>query len=194
MLQQAQLIYPSHLLHVPTTEEHPEIFLNTTIIDIPDQQRYFVILADITEDYQQEVWLERMGYHDSLTHLPNRRYFEEQLYLTLPTLEYGSLLFIDLDGFKQINDTYGHDVGDLVLQETASRLQSMTMSTDLVARLGGDEFLIFIQASASETRQFAEHVLEVLNHPFYIQTHTLQVTPSIGISLYLKMVKALNNY
>nr|WP_251055881.1 MULTISPECIES: GGDEF domain-containing protein [unclassified Exiguobacterium] len=125
-----------------------------------------------------------MGYHDSLTHLPNRRYFEEQLYLTLPTLEYGSLLFIDLDGFKQINDTYGHDVGDLVLQETASRLQSMTTSTDLVARLGGDEFLIFIQASASETRQFAEHVLEVLNHPFYIQTHTLQVTPSIGISLY----------
>ncbi len=184
LLQQAQLIYPSHLLHVPATEEHPESFLNTTIIDIPDQQRYFVILADITEDYQQEVWLERMGYHDSLTHLPNRRYFEEQLYLTLPMLEYGSLLFIDLDGFKHINDTYGHDVGDLVLQETAIRLQSMTTSTDLVARLGGDEFLIFIQASASETRQFAEHVLEVLNHPFYIQTHTLQVTPSIGISLY----------
>ncbi|WP_410502548.1 GGDEF domain-containing protein [Exiguobacterium acetylicum] len=184
LLQQEQLVYPAHLLHVPATEEHPETFLNTTIIDIPHQQRYFVILADVTEDYQQEVWLERMGYHDSLTRLPNRRYFEEQLYLTLPMLDHGSLLFIDLDGFKQINDTYGHDVGDLLLQETATRLQSMTTTTDLVARLGGDEFLIFIQASASETRQFAEHVLEVLNHPFYIQTYTLRVTPSIGISLY----------
>ncbi|WP_214728532.1 GGDEF domain-containing protein [Exiguobacterium sp. s168] len=184
LLQQEQLTYPAHLLHVPATEEHPETFLNTTVIDIPHQQRYFVILADVTEDYQQEVWLERMGYHDSLTRLPNRRYFEEQLYLTLQSLDHGSLLFIDLDGFKQINDTYGHDVGDLLLQETAMRLQSMTTTTDLVARLGGDEFLIFIQASASETRQFAEHVLEVLNHPFYIQTYTLRVTPSIGISLY----------
>lgn len=184
LLQQEQLTYPAHLLHVPATEEHPEIFLNTTVIDIPHQQRYFVILADVTEDHQQEVWLERMGYHDSLTLLPNRRYFEEQLYLTLPTLDHASLLFIDLDGFKQINDTYGHDVGDLLLQETATRLQSMTTTTDLVARLGGDEFLIFIQASASETRQFAEHVLEVLNHAFYIHSYTLHITPSIGISLY----------
>lgn len=184
LLQQKQSTYPAHLLHVPATDEHPETFLNTTIIDIPHQQRYFVVLADVTEDYQQEVWLERMGYHDSLTRLPNRRYFEEQLYLTLPTLDYGSLLFIDLDGFKQINDTYGHDVGDLLLQETATRLQSMTTPTDLVARLGGDEFLIFIQASASETRQFAEHVLEILNYPFYINTYTLRITPSIGISLY----------
>ncbi|MGX9808625.1 diguanylate cyclase domain-containing protein [Exiguobacterium acetylicum] len=184
LLKQEQLSFPFHLLHIPATEEHPEYFLNTTVIDVPDQKRYFVILADVTEDHQQEVWLERMGYHDSLTRLPNRRYFEEQLYLMLPTLDYGSLLFIDLDGFKQINDTYGHDIGDLLLQETAIRLQSMAMTTDLVARLGGDEFLIFIQASASETRQFAEHVLEVLNHPFFIDPHTLHITPSIGISLY----------
>lgn len=184
LLKQEQLSFPSHLLHVPATEEHPEYFLNTTVIDVPNQQRYFVILADVTEDHQQEVWLERMGYHDSLTRLPNRRYFEEQLYLMLPTLDHGSLLFIDLDGFKQINDTYGHDIGDLLLQETAMRLQSMTMTTDLIARLGGDEFLIFIQSSASETRQFAEHVLEVLNHPFFIHSHMLHVTPSIGISLY----------
>lgn len=184
LLEQEQFTLPSHLLYIPATEEHPESYLNTTIIEVPRQQRYFVILSDVTEDHQQEVWLESMGYHDSLTQLPNRRFFEEQLYLTLATIHTGALLFIDLDGFKHINDTYGHDVGDLLLQETASRLQSMTTTGDLVARLGGDEFLIFIQASTSETRQFAAHVLEVLNHPFFIHTDLLHVTPSIGIALY----------
>ncbi|MGI1805713.1 diguanylate cyclase domain-containing protein [Exiguobacterium sp. TDN 0502] len=184
LLEQEQFTLPSHLLYIPATEEHPESYLNTTIIEVPRQQRYFVILSDVTEDHQQEVWLESMGYHDSLTQLPNRRFFEEQLYLTLTAIDTGALLFIDLDGFKHINDTYGHDVGDLLLQETASRLQSMTTTGDLVARLGGDEFLIFIQASAAETRQFAAHVLEVLNHPFFIHTELLHVTPSIGIALY----------
>ncbi|WP_047393257.1 sensor domain-containing diguanylate cyclase [Exiguobacterium sp. ZWU0009] len=155
-----------------------------TLIPIPDDPDRYVILSDVTEALSQEKWLQELGYHDALTALPNRRYFEDHLGAKLSTLTEGSLLFIDLDGFKQINDHYGHDAGNYVLQETARRLQLDLMPDDLAARLGGDEFIVFLARSRAETITYAEDVLLRLNDPFFFGAHAMQVTPSIGIVRY----------
>ncbi len=163
-----------------------------TSICIADQERVFIILSDVTEDVRQEQWLEKLGNHDALTRLPNRRFFEEQLQTLLPTIRHGSLLFVDLDGFKAINDTYGHDAGDLLLQETADRLQQLIQGEELVARLGGDEFILFTVRDEDETTAFASKLLASLNEPFFIKDQTMSVTPSIGISLYPSDGKSSN--
>ena len=155
-----------------------------TLIPIPDEADLYVILSDLTEALSQEKWLQELGYHDALTALPNRRYFEDHLGAQLATLTEGSLLFIDLDGFKQINDRYGHDAGDYVLQETARRLQLDLTQNDVAARLGGDEFIVFLARSRTETITYAENVLLRLNDPFFFDATAMQVTPSIGIARY----------
>lgn len=155
-----------------------------TLIPIPGEADLYVILSDLTEALSQEKWLQELGYHDALTALPNRRYFEDNLGPQLATLNEGSLLFIDLDGFKQINDRYGHDAGDYVLQETARRLQLDLTQDDLAARLGGDEFIVFLARSRAETITYAENVLLRLNDPFFFDATAMQVTPSIGIARY----------
>ncbi|HCD58011.1 MULTISPECIES: sensor domain-containing diguanylate cyclase [Exiguobacterium] len=155
-----------------------------TLIPIPGEADLYVILSDLTEALSQEKWLQELGYHDVLSALPNRRYFEDYLGPQLATLTEGSLLFIDLDGFKQINDRYGHDAGDYVLQETARRLQLDLTHEDLAARLGGDEFIVFLARSRAETITYAENVLLRLNDPFFFDATAMQVTPSIGIARY----------
>ncbi|VWX33309.1 GGDEF domain-containing protein [Exiguobacterium oxidotolerans] len=180
----------SKTFYIPHDEE--DLIYTMTSICIADQERVFIILSDVTEDVRQEQWLEKLGNHDALTRLPNRRFFEEQLQTLLPTLRHGSLLFVDLDGFKAINDTYGHDAGDLLLQETADRLQQLIQGEELVARLGGDEFILFTVRDEDETTAFASKLLASLNEPFYIKDQTMSVTPSIGISLYPSDGKSSN--
>ncbi|WP_214850025.1 GGDEF domain-containing protein [Exiguobacterium sp. s193] len=172
--------------------DQEELIYTMTSICIADQERVFIILSDITDDVRQEQWLEKLGNHDALTRLPNRRFFEEQLQTLLPAIRYGSLLFVDLDGFKAINDTYGHDAGDLLLQETAYRLQQLTQQDELVARLGGDEFILFLLRDEQETTAFATTLLASLNEPFHINNQIMSVTPSIGISLYPNDGKSSN--
>ena len=180
----------SKTFYIPHDEE--DLIYTMTSICIADQERVFIILSDVTEDVRQEQWLEKLGNHDALTRLPNRRFFEEQLQTLLPTIRHGSLLFVDLDGFKAINDTYGHDAGDLLLQETADRLQQLIQGEELVARLGGDEFILFTVRDEDETTAFASKLLASLNEPFYIKDQTMSVTPSIGISLYPSDGKSSN--
>ena len=99
-------------------------------------------------------------------------------------IEAGSLLFIDLDGFKQVNDRYGHDAGDYVLQETANRLRLHLREHEVAARLGGDEFIVFLPRSKSETVRYTEDLINQLNQPFLFHGTAISVTPSIGIARY----------
>ncbi|MCT4781257.1 MULTISPECIES: diguanylate cyclase domain-containing protein [Exiguobacterium] len=157
---------------------------DTTLIPVPDQDYVYVLLADITETLEQQQWLEGLGYHDVLTRLPNRRYFENFLQERLTQITAGSLLFIDLDGFKQINDSYGHNAGDYVLQETANRLRLHLRDDEVAARLGGDEFIVFLPRSKADTILYTEELIAQLNQPFLFHDSAMSVTPSIGIARY----------
>ncbi|WP_028551839.1 putative bifunctional diguanylate cyclase/phosphodiesterase [Paenibacillus sp. UNC451MF] len=128
--------------------------------------------------------LERMAYSDPLTGLANRhdltRFFEEQF---LPGTE-GAIFFIDLDRFKTINDTLGHDIGDLLIHEVSKRLQQCVGDNQTVFRLGGDEFLIASKDSSLESIQaLAERLLYDIKQPYFLEENELYVTASIGISL-----------
>ncbi|MCT4792617.1 MULTISPECIES: GGDEF domain-containing protein [Exiguobacterium] len=164
--------------------QEDKLTYDTTLIPVPGHSYVYVLLSDITETIEQEKWLESLGYHDALTRLPNRRYFEEQLEKKLTRLDDGSLLFIDLDGFKQVNDQYGHDAGDYVLQETANRLRLRLQNDEVAARLGGDEFIVFLLRSKTETIRYTENLIDRLNQPFWFQGIEMSITPSIGIARY----------
>ena len=156
----------------------------TTLIPVPNHEYVYVLLSDITEKLEQQQWLEELGYHDVLTRLPNRRYFEDFLQERLTQIETGSLLFVDLDGFKQVNDLYGHDAGDYVLQETANRLRLHLEEHEVAARLGGDEFIVFLPRSKAETIRYTENLIDQLNQTFWFQGTAMSITPSIGIARY----------
>lgn len=128
--------------------------------------------------------------HDSLTGLPNRKLFYERLHQAIAWAATNQrqvgVLFLDLDGFKQVNDTLGHDVGDLLLKAVATRLTGCLRGSDTVARLGGDEFTVILPAipSTEDAVRVAEKLLATLAQAFVIEAHTIAVTTSIGISLY----------
>jgi diguanylate cyclase (GGDEF)-like protein/PAS domain S-box-containing protein len=137
-----------------------------------------------------------MAYHDSLTQLPNRRLLQDRLSRALATARrrgvYGAILLIDLDNFKTINDSRGHDVGDLVLIEVANRLVRVVREGDTIARLGGDEFSVVLEgldcereAAAGKAQQVGEKILAVLAEPYQLDASTFFLTTSIGVDLYL---------
>lgn len=128
--------------------------------------------------------------HDTLTGLPNRNYvsivFKSHIEQIQAKGGKGALIFIDLDHFKDINDSLGHDAGDTLLIKVASRLKSLALGNDSVARLGGDEFLLLLGPinSGSDARQVAREVKKQLSKPFTLQGRKVRVTPSIGISVF----------
>ncbi|NJP09314.1 MAG: CHASE2 domain-containing protein [Leptolyngbyaceae cyanobacterium RU_5_1] len=134
--------------------------------------------------------LSHIANHDSLTGLPNRKLFYERLEQELSWADENprlvALLFLDLDGFKQINDSMGHDMGDLVLKSLADRLTGCLRGSDTVARLGGDEFIVILPAipSAQDAAIVAEKLLTTVFQESSIAGHTVSITGSIGISLY----------
>jgi len=134
--------------------------------------------------------LQYQATHDPLTGLPNRHLFEERLTQSLTWAAENdqrvALLFLDLDGFKLINDTRGHDIGDLLLKAVGQRLTRCLRGSDTVARLGGDEFTVILPAipSAAEAAKVAEKILHTITQPFTIGGHVIDVTSSIGVSLY----------
>jgi diguanylate cyclase (GGDEF)-like protein/PAS domain S-box-containing protein len=146
---------------------------------------------DITERKKSEELLEQMAYYDSLTQLPNRRLFEERLYDAVTEASINetliAVMFLDLDGFKQINDTYGHDIGDVMLKEVAERLSSCVRKGDTIARLAGDEFTVMLcHTTEEEAVSVAQRLLDILVAPVSIEEHLVSVTPSIGIAFYPK--------
>jgi diguanylate cyclase (GGDEF)-like protein/PAS domain S-box-containing protein len=150
---------------------------------------YISIFYDITERVQTQDEIRHIAFHDNLTGLPNRLLFEDRLETSIKMAKRNSLmlavLFIDLDGFKAVNDTYGHQAGDELLIDVADRLKSNIREVDTVARLGGDEFVVIL--TDINMRQNVTHVtrklMESLNEP-YLGLETPTVTPSIGIALF----------
>jgi diguanylate cyclase (GGDEF)-like protein len=140
------------------------------------------------EIYNHE--LEAVALHDALTGLPNRRLLIDRLTLAIAHARRNkqtmAVLFLDLDGFKQINDTLGHDVGDAVLQIIADRLVTTVRQVDTVARFGGDEFVIGLWNLSRDEglARLMSKLLQVISQPCDIKDHSLSITASIGISLY----------
>jgi diguanylate cyclase (GGDEF)-like protein len=131
-----------------------------------------------------------MADHDALTQLPNRTLFSDRLERAIQLAERKkeslALLFIDLDGFKDVNDTLGHKAGDLLLQAVARRLNNTVRNSDTVARIGGDEFIVLLNAvsNAESAGLVAEKILLEMATPFTLAENTAQIGASIGISLY----------
>lgn len=151
---------------------------------------HIAIFSDITERKKQVERIEHLATHDGLTGLPNRAMFDELLNKSLAHARRShtklAVLFLDLDKFKQVNDTLGHDVGDLLLQHVASILQGLLRAGDVVARQGGDEFTMVLPnlASTQDAIQLADKILRSLDQPCTLKGHELQNTISIGIALY----------
>lgn len=145
---------------------------------------------DVTESHVEQVRTEFTAQHDPLTGLPNRLLLEDRLQQVVTSAkrdrESAALLFVDLDRFKPINDNYGHDIGDRLLQEVAKRLQACVRESDTVARIGGDEFVILLPMveSPEDAKQVAEKIRAALNQPFNVATLTLHISSSTGVALY----------
>jgi diguanylate cyclase (GGDEF)-like protein/PAS domain S-box-containing protein len=147
--------------------------------------------TDVTERKEMQQRVRDAALHDSLTGLPNRALtFEYGSHLIAAARRNhgrGALLFIDLDRFKPINDLYGHETGDRVLQEAARRLRQCTRQEDLVGRLGGDEFVIILphlDGARHRAAVVAQHVIDNISRPFHVGTLELSVSPSIGIAYF----------
>jgi diguanylate cyclase (GGDEF)-like protein len=153
---------------------------------VPLEDGAALIIRDVTESRDQARRLDALARFDSLTGLPNRRHFEESLTQARARAIRGSqplaLLYIDLDGFKAVNDTLGHEGGDMLLQGVALRLLESVRGTDLVARLGGDEFVVLLESAGAEAdiRDICDRVLETLSQEHRIDGHPVVATPSIG--------------
>jgi len=137
----------------------------------------------------QKDQLNKQAHHDTLTGLPNRIYFQKKLQESIADLDFDeklALFFIDLDDFKQINDTYGHSIGDKVLQETANRLKKSVRTSDFVARLSGDEFIIILKEikSITDIEKIAKNILAILPKEFIVEDQNIVLGCSIGIALY----------
>lgn len=166
------------------------------IVDSMGQFRgYRGIGRNITERKYAEAQIERLAFFDVLTGLPNRRLLLDRLHKALASSQRdktpGALLFIDLDNFKDLNDTQGHDVGDLLLQQVAQRLLACVRETDTVARLGGDEFVVMLQnldaareQASVQVEQVGKKILAVLNQPYVLGGVDHHSTPSLGVALF----------
>lgn len=143
-----------------------------------------------TKINEQRDILDYQAHHDDLTHLPNRVLFNDRLYLSIEKAKRNNtrfaILFVDLDRFKQINDSLGHEVGDSVLKIMAKRLLDTVRKEDTVSRLGGDEFTILIDdvKNVEDISTIAQKIIKVVSNPIYIESHTLYSSCSIGISIY----------
>ncbi|MFA7405719.1 MAG: diguanylate cyclase, partial [Pelobacteraceae bacterium] len=149
---------------------------------------YIGSFADITEQKAVEDRIRHIAHHDNLTGLPNRLHLSVVLEQDLATARREqtgvALMFIDLDRFKLINDTLGHNIGDLLLIEASRRLQVCVRESDIVARLGGDEFVVVLTGIevALDAASVAHKILQTLGQPYTIEGNILHSTPSIGIS------------
>ena len=151
---------------------------------------YIAFTSDITESKRQQQQLERMAHYDALTDIPNRVLLADRLHQAIAHARRNenelALVYLDLDGFKEINDTHGHETGDQLLVAIAHRLRNTLRESDTLARLGGDEFIAVLSdlKKPNECEAALSRLLAVANTPFEIGQHTLQLSISIGAALF----------
>ncbi|ASJ52209.1 PAS domain S-box protein [Brevibacillus formosus] len=176
------------------TQRNDVIWTESTINPIMDEEgnvtKLLLVTRDVTDRKQYEETIHHLAYHDALTDLPNRRMYVQQLTKEMMQAKRFqsnlAVLFLDLDRFKDVNDSFGHDVGDMLLIEAAKRLQACLKPGDVVARLGGDEFTIMQNQlqDRSEATALAEQIMYQLQRPFELEGHISNISCSIGIALY----------
>jgi len=172
-------------------EIYPEwLSISTVKNNQGEVTHYVAIFSDITERKQAEERVRHLAHYDALTDLPNRTLFHDRLQQALIQAQRENsrvaVMFIDLDRFKVINDTLGHNVGDLLLQAVAQRLTNCVRQGDTVCRQGGDEFVILLPkiSHAEDAALVAQKILESVARPFYLDKHELHISSSIGISFF----------
>lgn len=178
--------------HRLATGELRYVEISTSVIEIDGQTRILSIVQDISDRKQAVDRILQMATHDQLTGLPNRSLLMDRLTHAFAHADRNgnsvALMFIDLDQFKSVNDSLGHDVGDLLLKEVATRMRGVVRSEDTVARSGGDEFLVVLPDLNDPTHasRVAEKLIAAVSEPFEIRGHELHVGASVGISVYPK--------
>ena len=177
-------------------EIHPVWLTITAVTDKTDELTHYVAtLTDISQRKAAEDKIQSLAFYDPLTRLPNRLLLIDRLQQALATStrndHTGALLFIDLDNFKILNDTLGHDKGDLLLQQVAKRLSACVRESDSIARLGGDEFVLVLTdlsedatEAATQAEAVGEKILAALNQPYDLAGYEYHNTPSIGVTLF----------
>jgi diguanylate cyclase (GGDEF)-like protein/PAS domain S-box-containing protein len=155
----------------------------------PTEGHLEIYLREITERKRMDAYILELAYHDPLTGLLNRRAFQEEMDRALSRIrrtgQQMAVLFLDLDGFKGINDRYGHDVGDAVLVGAADRLRRAVRLEDPISRLGGDEFILLAEVDDEEgALKVATRLLALFSDPYQVDNMAVTVSPSIGISLF----------
>jgi len=164
--------------------------INAIINNDGSIQRYIALFSDITDKKRSEEVIWKQANYDKVTNLPNRNMFHDRLEQEIRKSDRANeplaLLLIDLDQFKEVNDTLGHDVGDLLLQKVGMRIRDCVRSTDTVARLGGDEFTIILTdlPSLSKVEVIAQKIVDRLAEGYQIGDHAIHISGSIGITLY----------
>ncbi|MCG7912959.1 MAG: EAL domain-containing protein [Candidatus Thiodiazotropha weberae] len=184
-------------LNLPIKDETR--YLDARISPIRDDnqelQGYILMIEDVTRQREAERLIKFQASYDHLTNLPNRLTLLTRLQQTISRCKrhnhLGAILFIDLDNFKQVNDTLGHSVGDSLLQEVAQRMLKDVRDEDTVARLGGDEFVVLLSESGNtlekaiaDIKQVADKLNETIAQPYLIDGHEIRTTTSIGISVF----------
>jgi len=175
---------------------YPEAVLDTALLTLLTIPAIYLWIIKPFVDARDEALaqISHLALTDPVTHLANRRLIFEHLQKILTGTarhhDHGAVLLIDLDGFKLVNDNYGHEAGDAVLVEVAKRLQANIRSEDVVGRLGGDEFIVLLQRLGGDERiardralQFAEKLIDMINAPFDFKGKTLHVGASVGIRM-----------
>ena len=177
-------------------EIYPEHITITAVKNMDGVITNFVsTMTDITINKAAADEIERLAFYDPLTGLPNRRLLLDRLQSALISShrnrQMGGLLFIDMDNFKSLNDTLGHDIGDLLLKQVAQRLELCLRESDTVARLGGDEFIVILDSlseqaleSATQIEVIGNKIIETLNQPYILVNYNYHCTPSIGATLF----------
>lgn len=175
------------------TQNRTERFISWTLTFLLNSEgglaNFIATGIDVTERLLAEKRLERLAHHDHLTGLPNRRLFTVFLQQSLARNRRNdnalAVMFMDLDRFKAVNDSFGHDIGDLLLTEASQRIRSCLRENDVVARLGGDEFTVIVSDNALQPDTIglvAQKIIQCLSVPFYLQGHVCHIGASIGIS------------
>lgn len=205
-----QFIHPDDLRELLTSEKKllkGKAQVNEYRITIPDNKIKWIeehtipvlekdrviringVLLDITKRKQYEEQIKRQAYNDQLTGLPNRLYFYEQMKQILSdsirNQKSFAILYIDIDRFKNVNDTFGHHIGDRLLREVAKRLKKEIRKRDIISRNGGDEFLLLmLDISHTEIKEAAQRILDTLSKPLCVEGYECFITASIGVSLF----------
>jgi hypothetical protein len=193
VLQQGMALHDDEESNPNPLTGQTSVYLTTKIPLRHEDGRIYAlcgIATDITEKKDFEEHLRHMAQYDALTKLPNRALFSDRLQQTFTTArrtrEHFGLMFIDLDKFKPVNDTYGHEAGDLLLKDAANRMQGCVRESDTVARIGGDEFVVLLASLKhdQDAHEVGEKIRHALNQPFKISGNTLNISSSIGIAIY----------